>query len=267
MPSAAEFLSARGVSMQQALDFVLSNQNHPEVIYNIAVQAGITNSMLAEIISPVLPGVGADAVENFFKAHGLNGSALNGTSSGTPSQVGLELMPESMNQLLGLVTFNQSAGSLSTAALRSAVVSTTGQAAYDKTFNPSSYSGAADGTFTGAELGISGFQSFAATQENLESIYYGTLIKAFKAIDVQEIMELSNFVTANQSALTSGNAAVLQSYMDLMVGIFQDPASAPILNDAQLASAVVMGTASMVQLVGTGDTPALFDGMFMGFMG
>jgi hypothetical protein len=268
-----EYLLSKGVSMADALAFVMSNLDHPEVIYNVAMQYGVTSSMLADIVKPNVPNVSAAMVEAFFTSNNLNGSALNGgntgggSTGGNTDTTGLELLPDDMSALASLVTFNQNGGALSTASLRAAVMAQTGQTAYNMAFTPDVYYGGGDGTFTGDDLGIPNFPAFAATQENLESIYYGTLIKAFKAIDMAEIQEIGAFVTSNQAALQSGNEAVLQSYLNLMIHVFEDPAATPIMADAQLADAVVMGTAMMVEVVGSGDAPALFDGMFMGLMG
>lgn len=267
--TAADLLSQYGISVHQARSWIMSNLSTPQTIFETARQFGITSNMLAEILEPEVPGVNASMVESFFTSHGLNGSLLSGSSGGIPggSHGGNEILPAELNALASLVSFNTNSGMLSTESLRSAVIASVGSSQYNQAFNPQNYYGADDGWMTGSELGFSGFPGFAATQQNLESLYYGTLIKAFKSIDMNEIMEIQNFVTANQSGLMNGNESTLTAYMQLMVSVFQDPASTPLLNDVQLNNAIAMGTGMFVQLVGSGDNPALFDGLLTAFMG
>ena len=54
--------------------------------------------------------------------------------------------------------------------------------AYNAFFSPSNYMGAENGMLSSSGLGFSHLGSFAATTANLESLYYGKLIKTFKEV-------------------------------------------------------------------------------------
>lgn len=192
---------------------------------------------------------------------GNTGGGSNGSSGSS------ELLPSDMAELAILVTMNTNGGILSTASLRANVLANlTNDSDYYALFDPSSYWGSEDGIFSADDIGVPGVSSFSATTENLESIYYGTVIKALKAIDMDEAMQIGNFIQANTAALEAGNQTVLDQYIALMVSVFKDPATTPLFTDQQIADSTVMGTAMAAQLVGSGDAPALFDGMLMAFM-
>lgn len=263
MTTAAEKLAGYGITVDQARAWIMGNLESPALVFNTAKQYGITSSMLAEIVAPAVPGATASLVEGFFTSKGLDGTSLAEHSSSS----GSELLPADVAALSSLVTFNTNTGVLSTASLRAAVITgTVTTAEYNAAFNPAHYAGSGDGTITGAELGVSNFPSFAATQENFESIYYGTTIKAFKAIDMSEIMQISDFVQKNGAAIDAGNQAALDAYIDLMVSVFEDPAAQPLFTDQQLAESIVTSTKVFVELVAGGDSAALFDALFMGYM-
>lgn len=265
--TAAELLAKYAISVDDARDWIMAHLDSPHTIFNTAREFGISSDMLAELVAPVVPGATADMVESFFSSYGLDGSLLRVPDS-VPTPPGREILPSDMAALTKLVTFNTYGGVLATEALRAAVItSPVTPEQYDAAFSPASYTGSEDGVMTGAELGISGFPSFAATSANLESLYYGTVINAFKAIDMSEIMEINNFVTAHAADLEHGSADTMTAYIQLMVSVFEDPAAVPILNDALLANAIVTGTRNFVTVVGSGDSSALFDGLLMGFTG
>lgn len=261
--TAAELLNSFQITVEQARAWIMSQLENPKTIFDTALSFGINSDMLAEIVAPVVPGVTADLVESFFSANGLNGNLLRAPTE-SPSS---EIFPDDFAALASLVTFNTNTGILSTEQLRAMVITEpVTQAQYDQAFNPLAYSGADDGQITGTEFGLSTFPTFEATAANLESLYYGTSIKAFKSIDLSEILEISNFTQQNQAGLESGDATTMASYIALMVSVFEDPAAQPLLTDQQLAESIVNGTKAFVELVGTGDTLALFDGLLTGFL-
>lgn len=262
--SAETYLAQFGVTVAQAREFILSNVNNPGTIFSVADQFGVTTDMLAEIVGGGFTG---DDVSAWFSARGFDANQLDDTSSGT----GGELLPDDMAALASLVTLNTNTGTLSNSELRAAVITAIGHDGFAENdywdaFDPSSYEGASDGTFTADELGVPGFGNIAATAENLESLFYGTTIKALRAIDMQEIMDIQSFVAANATALSNGNEAVVSQYVNLMVSVFEDQAVTPVIPDETLDDAIVLATAMFVELVASGDAPALFDGMLTGFM-
>lgn len=257
--TAAQHLSQYGVTIQQAKQFIMENLNNVSNIYNVAKEYGVTNAMLAEIYG----GVTENDVKGFFQYHGFNPEVLE-----TPLTVHQSVfLADDMATLQSLVALNTTySGELSNASLRSEIIANTGADAYYAAFDPSSYEGSDDGIFTPAELGLSQFSNLSASTETIESLFFGTIIKAYKSIDMNEINEISNFVMANQNAIISGNDTVLSQYIDLMIGVFEDPANPQIISDSQIADLIVASGTMYVQLVGNSDAPALFDGMLMGFV-
>lgn len=67
----SEYLASMGVSMEEALGFIMSNISTPSTIYDVAQDYNVTNDMLAEIV-----GVTTAQVEGFWDSVGLDGSAL-----------------------------------------------------------------------------------------------------------------------------------------------------------------------------------------------
>lgn len=261
--TAAELLSQYGITVPQASNWIQANVGNPGLVYNTALQYGVTSNMLAEIVSPWVPGASASLVEGFFDSKGFNGSALGGGSGST----GNEILPSDLAGLASLLTLNNNQGALSTESLRAQVLSALEvDAWYDELFSPSVYQGAADGSFTGEDLGNPSLGTLSATQETLESLYYGTLIKMFKAIDMDEILQINNFVATNGTDVLSGSDALMSQYIDLLVSVFEDPAAVPIFPDATLATTIVNSTAVAAELVGGGEPGALFNGLLQGFL-
>lgn len=85
MATTQEFLAAKGVSMQQALDFVLGNLSSPDTIFQVAKQNGVTASMLADIVRPAVPEASATLVKGFFANYGFNTDQLESTISAQPT--------------------------------------------------------------------------------------------------------------------------------------------------------------------------------------
>lgn len=202
----------------------------------------------------------------------------NGGGDDSGSQ---ELLPDDYAALASLVALDQETGILSVSSLRSAVINGTtislygqsmsiggtGADAYNTAFDPSNYEGAGDGVLTPEELGVAGLGTLSATSETLESLFYGTIIKALKAIDTSELVEIQNFILQNAAALEAGGEAIFAQYLDLMIGVYEDPASSPVFNNDTIYMTAVMAAEVYVQLVGESDNPSLFDGMLTGFLG
>lgn len=256
MATAQQHLAQFNVTVQQAKQFILDNLSNPKLIFDTCANFKVTNQMLAEIYG----GVSPEDVQQFFNSVGLNGDQLN-IFPDKPT-----LVPSEFNALSSLAAFNTETGILSTAILRAQIVQKTGQANYNKAFDPSTYAGAEDGVMTPAELGTSNLGTFNATQDNFESIYYGTIIKAYKSIDMGEINQINQFVLNNQAALQDPSDAVIDSFYKLLVSVFEDPANPPVLPDQALSQAVVLGTEMFVTLVGQGEDLNLFDGLITGWL-
>ena len=69
--NAAELLSSKGVSMQQASDWVQARLDRPGEIFSICLEFGINSTMLAEIVQPFVPGVARAMWKHFLPSWAL----------------------------------------------------------------------------------------------------------------------------------------------------------------------------------------------------
>lgn len=252
--SASTHLAQFNLTLQQAHDFVNANLGDLQLIFGIARQYGITTDMLGEIVG----GYSGDQVSAYLTAHGLPGAELNPTP----------LFTDQLAALGGIISQDPyTGGILSVAALRERVVATTGAAAYDRAFNPDRYEGAADGVFTAAELGAaSSLGTLAATSETMQSLFYGTVVRALTAIDFDESLQLSQFATQHLFDLQRGDGATLSQFATLLVSVFEDAAAHPVMADADIAEAAVGAGVALVQAVGQGQDGSLFQGFVGSFL-
>ena len=263
--TASEQLEKFGLSVDVAREWIVAHLNAPKAIYDVALAGGLSNDMIAEILSPLAPGLDGKTVEGFFTLHGFAGSALNNS---TPVNSKAPVLSDDMTSLTGLVGMNTHEGTLSTASLRQAVHAELDDAGlYSQLFNPDNYIGAEDGLFTADEIGVPGLAAIAATSANLESLYYGTMINVLKSVDTNEVHQLYDFITANQAALEAGSETAAEQLSCLMLSAFEDPADAPAFSDDLIAAAIRQGTAVAVQIVGGSDDSSLFGNAFDHLLG
>lgn len=174
-------------------------------------------------------------------------------------------VPEELAALVGILTLNQNGGGLSTEALRNGVIAQTGEAPYYHLFNPSSFEGADDGTWSVEDLGFSSLGALPATAATLESLFYGTMIRTIKAFDEQEIQALDDFAFNNAAALEAMDQAVVQTYVGMVLDAYADEANPPLLTDDQIATAMVMTTAGFVGMAQGQDSFNFFEELVLGF--
>jgi hypothetical protein len=235
MPSAAAHLAQYGVSVEQARGFIVANLQSPQTIYSVAREFGVTNQMLAEIYG----GVTAADVRGFFASLGFDAGALDPVTSAAEP-----ILPAEYNGIsTQLLTFNTASGALSNDAIKQGIINSTGLAAYNNAFNLAGVSSGADGVLSTSDLGFSHLGNITSTAQ-LESLYFGSLIKLFKSIDVNEAAEIEAFTTANEAALEAENFAVAQNFVNLLISVFEDEAAPgqQLIPDEQIAA--------VVQLVG-----------------
>ncbi len=253
--SAVTHLSQFGVSVLQAREFIFANLESPISIFNAAYQYGLTNDMLAEIVGG---GVGAGDVRNWFAGQGIDAAVLDqsGSTGGT-------FLPPELQALTSLVSLNNNADILSSSVLHDRIVASTGASAYDYAFDPSGIPGAEDGILSASDLGIPGMPDLPATQAVLESLYFGTVINMARMVDEQEVVnELVPFIVNNQFALEAGDPVVTEQGMQLLLGIFADPAVQPVLSDAQIADVVVLSGVTFVGIAQWDPTAVPFESLF-----
>ena len=75
------YLNKLGISSNDVLSFVLSNENNPSLIYSTAKQYGITTQMLAEVVGSAIPSIDVNGVRQFFKNSGLDSLQLDNSSA------------------------------------------------------------------------------------------------------------------------------------------------------------------------------------------
>ena len=254
------YLASLGVTMNQAHDFVKANLGSPATIYKVAQQYGIDSQMLADIMSIDYPGLTASGVESFFQGRGFNGAALH--SKGVDNTSNVAMLSSDFTALSNLFGFNTHTGALSNEALRASVTKVTGVNSYLYAFAPINFDGAEDGVFTGKELGVSNFPSMAATWQNIESVFYGTVIRLLESIDQSEIQGLEDFVTQNETALSNNDATAMAHLQQLIINMFETPAVTPLFSEAELAQDLSAATTTVVQLMGQNNVSNIFSGFF-----
>lgn len=248
--SAVSHLAQFGVSIEQARAYLMANLDKPLDIFSTAHQFGITCEMLAEIVG----SVDTSAVRSWFIDRGFNPNTLDGTPN--------PFIPADMQALVSLVSLNAETGILSNSALHAAIVKQAGADAFNEVFSPGNYDGSEDGFFSGVELGLASQANLPATQETLESLYFGTAIKIFRSIDLAEIEnELMPFLRLNQEALAIGNPAVTEQYSTLLIGILKDNATQPLFSEQQIAEAIVAGGIDFVSLASSGNSANIFSSL------
>lgn len=111
MATTEQYLLSKGVSMKQALDFVMGNLNSPQTIFDVAKANGVTTSMLADIVHSVVPTATADLVKQFFSSTGLDGSLLDSTGATSGGQSVIDLRSVSNdNAVIPTHTFDAGSG-------------------------------------------------------------------------------------------------------------------------------------------------------------
>ncbi|MCP5243717.1 MAG: hypothetical protein H6940_09850, partial [Burkholderiales bacterium] len=225
-------------TVQQARDFILSHVDQPATIFNAAKQFGVTTLMLSEIT-----GYSTDVISSFFASFGMNTDEWNGIIPvDTPN--GHKLLPDNLASLSHLIVFNTNAGVLSTDTLRANILPNAYEPDYVAVFNPNNYQGASDGVFTAEELGVAHLSNLPATRETMESLIYGTLINAFRAIDESEIIQVVTYLGAHPDPTDN---TVTSEFTTLMNDVFGDPSSDPVYrDDAQLARGVYQVTDGLI---------------------
>lgn len=261
MPSAAQQLAQYGLTVDVARQWIASNLSNPKTVFDVCKNGGIDSTMIAEILTPLAPGLNAATVENFFSSKGLNGSALKAAPMVDLDAGKIELISKDLKEMSWQISMNDNTGELSTETLRKTVLKELSKSGYNDMFDPNHYKGSADGTFTSAELGVSGLESFAATSANLESLFYGTLINSFRSFDQSEVDMFNWFIQTDPNGIKSGDSSLMNMLESMFLSYVKSPTDTPAFDDAAVARKVVNTTIAAAQLVGTYDI-GLFQAVF-----
>jgi len=222
--SAEEHLAKLGITVQQANDFIVENVDNPELLFVVARQNGVTNSMLSEITN-----ISTSVISDYFVAADINSLELDQTSILVNSDLGF---------LETLVDFNHNTGILSNASL-SEIVQPQVDGLYEFTFETHAslfpfYLN--DGIYDAEELGVGHLTDVAATSNSLESLFYGSLINMFRMLDESELNQINLFPEDGTS----------EDFQALLVESLSESPSSFIWTDEQLAALVTIEAAANI---------------------
>ena len=248
-------LASLGVTMTQAHDFIMANLGSPATIYEVAVQNKISSQMLADIVSINFPGLSAGDVEAFFAAQGISASGLQGFSYGNNSNV--QFLPPQFSHLSQLVGPNERTGELSNESIRAKVVEVTGLETYKFTFAPFNFKGNEDGVFTAQDLGVAGLANVKATWQNMESLWFGTVLNMLDAIDVSEVETIEAYINDHEALLAAEDSATLASLLSQVITMFDTPSENHYVTNEEMLELLVFTNQEVVKLIGTNSEDSL----------
>lgn len=236
-------LAILGITMKQANDFIIANINRPQIIFDIASQFGITSRMLSDIT-----GYSTEIVHGYFLAAGYSSALIS-----TKLDVSI-LVNSDLGTLEHLVSFNSREGVLSNAALREVVQPEINKHFdYDASFGPVKPNQAIDHIYTSGELGVSNLNNVSATNENIESIFYGSLINMFSALDETELNQINAFSE-------NGNQADFQSLLFATLSETPEPI---VWSDDELADMVTTEAIHILENYWTNDWVGILDHSYL----
>lgn len=250
--NAAQHLAQYGVSFQQARDFVYANLDQPAIIYQVALNHGVTSAMLAEIYGQ---GVNAAVVENFFQSQGLDGSRLSASNANGWESVNLEeidwsAIEESLLELSTLYRPFETDGVLSARALTSRILEKVSLNSFNALMETSSMDHNQDGIVTAEEAEAPGMPSFAATVANGAAHNYGFLIRALTALDSSEVQALEALLKKGPGSTLQQTQDILANYMDSLVQAMLTPANPAVMSNEEVADIIVTGVVSAIAAEG-----------------
>lgn len=237
---AEKYLVDLGITVQQAKDFIIANIEKPEIIFKTASQYGVTTRMLGEIT-----GYPRDAVQKYFPNTDM-GKLLDMS----------KLVNSDLGLLEDLVAFNTREGVLSNASLRAVVKPQTDISyAYDQSFTSSNPDlQLKDGFYSSGELGVERLDDIPATNDNIESLFYGSLINIFSALDVSELNQIKAFPD-------NGNN---EDFQVLLLTVLSKSPTPTAWNDNQLADLVANEAINILGKYWTNDLFGILDHSYLG---
>ncbi|WP_293005517.1 hypothetical protein [Nitrosomonas sp.] len=178
--SAEAHLAKLGYSIKQANDFINANVGQAEIIFAAARENGVTTNMLNEI-----SGHSTTVIREYFDVAGLNNKEVDYTSL---------LVNSDLGSLERLISFNERDGILSNSSLSDTVRSEINMPLnYDFTFVEYADFELNDGKYDAEELGVGHLVNVSATNESIESLFYGSIINIFSALDETELDQINTF--------------------------------------------------------------------------
>lgn len=225
--SAEEHLAKLDVTVQQANDFIFDNIDNPTVLYEAAQNNAVTLEILSEITD-----FQSNEISEYFTNAMLDPEKLCNVS---------KLINSELGALESIVAFNNNTGILSTTSLKEEVLPLllfNDSAAYDAFFKlPLEWQFMAkDGIYDAAELNVIHLDNVPASKESIESLFFGTLLNVYLALDQAELNQLND-------ARDNGS---LNESQELLVNALTDSPSPIAWTDETLADLVVAEAADLV---------------------
>ena len=241
--SAAEHLAKLDITTEQALEYVTTNLDQPELIFEAAKDNGVTRSMLSEITE-----ISTDVINNYFSDAELDPELIDYSSILFNSDIG---------SLENLVNFNNNTGMLSTTSLGEKVRSSINFSDdYNFPFTARDSYQPNDNIYDAEELGVAQLGNIDATDENIESIFYGTIINMINAIDKEEMNQIKAFPQDGDT----------EAYQMLLNNALSDAPSTSSWTEEELTDLVVTAGSEFHNAYIEHDTiQGLLDQSFLGF--
>ncbi len=258
----------------------MQNVSTPRNIFDVAKEFGLSNTDLAEIVGG---GFSAFNVREFFSANGIESSPLDSApisfpqpSRSVPRNTSIiDRDAAQQPQIRDLLKFNTNeAGVLSSEALAREVISRVGIDKYVDTFGPQRYLGAQDGVFSSADLGgissLNGSTTTKATIENIQELFFGTVLEGFSKFDKAEFTALKQFTRENYRAMiVQGNDQVTNMFEGMVSNALITPAVEEHLSLADKQAYATAAGVYYVQIVGSSlptDNMSLVDGVLFSLL-
>ena len=183
--SVEKHLNKLEITVEQANDFISANIKDPEKLFTAASNNAVTTDMLHEITN-----YSTGDIREYFAAAGFDSNDLDQTHT---------LVNFDSGSLESLLDYDKNTeGILSISSFRAKVEPLTRHpdyvSYYNEIFFEKTYAfQVKDGVYDPEESGIKHLGNIPATDENLESIFYGSLINIFSRIDEHELTQIGNF--------------------------------------------------------------------------
>lgn len=273
--SASTILSKYNVTIPYAREWIMQNVSTPRNIFDVAKEFGLSNTDLAEIVGG---GFSAHDVRDFFSSNGIESYPLDSApisfpqpSRSVPRNTSIiDRDAAQQPQIRDLLKFNTNeTGALSSEALAREVISRVGMDRYVDTFGPQRYLGAQDGIFSSADLGgissLNGSTTTPATIENIQELFFGTVLEGFSKFDKAEFTALKQFTRDNYKAMfVENNDHVANMFEEMVSNALMTPATEEHLSLADKQAYATAAGVYYVEIVGgslPSDSMSLVDGV------
>ena len=243
--SVEKHLNKLEITVKQANDFISANINDPEKLFFAAFDNAVTTDMLREITN-----YSTDTIRGYFADAGFDSKDLDQTHT---------LVNFDPGSLENLIDYDKNTeGILSVNSLRAKVEPLTRHSDYDSYYNEIFFEKTypfqvKDGVYDPEESGIKHLGNIPAIDENLESVFYGSLINIFLRIDEHELTQIENF---------SGNKNSVE-YRTLLLNSITSLPTNPIDNNT-LEKNVIDDAARIIVEHQAGGIVGLLDASFLG---